>query len=70
MIQQHLEELRQEKAALAATLPSLGRMESDDDLLSTDGDLDGEEDSPAGEGSMDDVRNNPLSDSQPKGTFA
>ena len=53
LIQQHLDELREEKAALAATLPSLARTASDEDLLSTDGDL--EEDSPTG-GSMDDVR--------------
>lgn len=69
LIQQQLEELREEKAALAATLPSLARMESDDDLLSTDGDIDGEEDSPLGEGSMDDVRlrHPPQSDSRLRG---
>ena len=69
LIQQQLQELRQEKVALAATLPSLARIESDDDLLSTDGDLDAEEDSPFGGGSMDDVRNHPLSDSRLRGIF-
>ena len=69
LIQQQLEELREEKAALAATLPSLARMESDDDLLSTDGDIDAEEDSPLGEGSMDDVhlRHPPQSGSRLRG---
>ena len=57
LIQKQLHELRQEKAALAATLPSLARSASDDDLLSTDGDLDIEEDSPVG-GSMDDLSSN------------
>ena len=41
MIEEQLDELREEKAALAATLPSLARSASDEDLLSTDGDLDG-----------------------------
>ena len=69
LIQQHLEELREEKAALAATLPSLARAASDDDLLSTDGDLDGDEqDSPIG-GSVDDLpaSSQSRSDSRPRG---
>ncbi|KAK4018446.1 putative Myosin-IXa [Daphnia magna] len=66
LIQQHLEELREEKAALAATLPSLARTPSDDDLLSTDGDLD-DQDSPIG-GSVDDLpaSSQSRSDSRPK----
>ncbi len=51
LIQEQLDELREEKAALAATLPSLARTASDDDLLSTDGDLD----SPTTGGSVDDL---------------
>lgn len=49
LIEEQLDELREEKAALAATLPSLARAASDEDLLSTDGDLDADdrEDSPA-----------------------
>ncbi|XP_059353222.1 unconventional myosin-IXb-like isoform X2 [Daphnia carinata] len=68
LIQEHLEELREEKAALAATLPSLARAASDDDLLSTDGDLDGDDqDSPIG-GSVDDLpaSSQSRSDSRPK----
>ncbi|KAI9565582.1 hypothetical protein GHT06_009374 [Daphnia sinensis] len=66
LIQEHLEELREEKAALAATLPSLARTPSDDDLLSTDGDLD-DQDSPIG-GSVDDLpaSSQSRSDSRPK----
>ena len=64
LIRQQLEELREEKAALAATLPSLARTHSDEDLLSTDGDLDGDEqDSPPG-GSVDDLRTATTSSSQ------
>lgn len=69
LIQEHLEELREEKAALAATLPSLARAASDDDFLSTDGDLDGyEQDSPIG-GSVDDLvaSSQSRSDSRPRG---
>lgn len=69
LIQEHLEELREEKAALAATLPSLARAASDDDLLSTDGDLDGDDqDSPIG-GSVDDLpaSSQSRSDSRPRG---
>lgn len=69
LIQEHLEELREEKAALAATLPSLARAASDDDLLSTDGDLDADDqDSPIG-GSVDDLpaSSQSRSDSRPRG---
>ena len=73
LIQRQLQELREEKAALAATLPSLARTASDEDLLSTDGDLDGEEDSPQG-GSLDDVRSdsadrNPPPPPRPRGSY-
>ena len=69
LIQEHLEELREEKAALAATLPSLARAASDDDLLSTDGDLD-DQDSPIG-GSVDDLpaSSQSRSDSRPRGRW-
>jgi myosin-9 len=69
MIQEHLDELREEKAALAATLPSLARAASDDDLLSTDGDLD-DQDSPIG-GSVDDLpaSSQSRSDSRPRGRW-
>ena len=64
LIRQQLEELREEKAALAATLPSLARSHSDEDLLSTDGDLDcDEQDSPPG-GSVDDLHTATTSSSQ------
>lgn len=47
LLEDHIEEIKKEKAMLTSTLPSLARANSDDDLLSTD--MDGEG------GSMDDL---------------
>lgn len=48
MLVGHIKEIQKEKELLTSTLPSLTRTTSDDDLLSTDLDCDGE-------GSMDDI---------------
>lgn len=47
LLEDHIEEIKKEKAMLTSTLPSLARASSDDDLLSTD--MDGEG------GSLDDL---------------
>lgn len=47
LLEDHIEEIKKEKAILTSTLPSLARANSDDDLLSTD--MDGEG------GSLDDL---------------
>lgn len=47
LLEDHIEEIKKEKAMLTSTLPSLARANSDDDLLSTD--MDGEG------GSLDDL---------------
>lgn len=48
LLEDHIQEIKKEKALLTSTLPSLARASSDDDLLSTDLD---------GEGSLDDLSN-------------
>lgn len=54
LLEDHLQEIKKEKAMLTSTLPSLARASSDDDFLSTD--LDGEG------GSLDDLSSGRLDD--------
>lgn len=61
LLEDHIEEIKKEKAMLTSTLPSLARANSDDDLLSTD--MDGEG------GSLDDLSSKEGSNGprEPKG---